>query len=101
MTYAAAVDLVSAGLATTHCPLSLLPGLPDSVARELRYFVLEGLSRRMVLAMPKHLMSLPAYAGIFNKIIAYAREEYRHSSLLERTEELPRPGRVIEMPRRA
>jgi DNA-binding transcriptional LysR family regulator len=101
MTYAAAIDLVAAGLATAHCPLSLLPGLPDSVSREVRYFVLEGLSRRVVLAMPKHLMSLPTYAGIFNKIVAYARDEYRHSNLLERTEELPVAGRVVEMPRRA
>jgi DNA-binding transcriptional LysR family regulator len=101
MTYAAAIDLVSAGLATTHCPLSLLPGLPDSVSREVRYFLLNGLSRRIVLAMPKHLMSLHTYSGIFNKIVAYAREEYRQSNLLDRTEELPRPSRVIEMPRRA
>lgn len=101
MTYAAAIDLVAAGLATTHCPLSLLPGLPDSVARNVRYFLLDGLSRRIILAMPKHLMSLPTYAGIFNKIVAYARDEYRHGNLLELTEELPRPGRVIEMPRRA
>jgi DNA-binding transcriptional LysR family regulator len=101
MTYAAAVDLVAAGLATAHCPLSLLPGLPDAVSRHVRYFVLDGLSRRVVLAMPKHLMSLPTYSGIFNKIVAYARDEYRHGNLLERTEELPRAGRVIEMPRRA
>ena len=101
MTYAAAIDLVSAGLATTHCPLSLLPGLPDSVSREVRYFLLDGLSRRIVLAMPKHLMSLPSYSGIFNKIVAYARDEYRQDVLLEQTEQLPRPGRVIEMPRRA
>lgn len=101
MTYAAAIDLVAAGLATTHCPLSLLPGLPDAVSHQVRYFILHGLSRRVVLAMPKHLMTLPTYAGIFNKIVAYARDEYRHGNLLERTEELPRPGRVIEMPRRA
>jgi DNA-binding transcriptional LysR family regulator len=101
MTYAAAIDLVSAGLATTHCPLSLMPGLPDSVSREVRYFLLDGLSRRIVLAMPKHLMSLPSYSGIFNKIVAYARDEYRQDVLLEQTEQLPRPGRVIEMPRRA
>jgi DNA-binding transcriptional LysR family regulator len=101
MTYAAAIDLVAAGLATTHCPLSLLPGLPEAVSRDVRYFLLDGLSRRIVLAMHKHLMSLPTYSSIFNKIVAYARDEYRHGNLLERTEELPRPGRVIEMPRRA
>ena len=101
MTYAAAIDLVSAGLATTHCPLSLLPGLPDGVSREVRYFLLDGLSRRIVLAMPKHLMSLPTYSGIFNKIVAYARDEYRQGNLLAQTEELPRPGRVVEIPRRA
>lgn len=100
MTYAAAVDLVAAGLATAHCPLSLLPGLPDSVDREVRYFVLSGLSRRVVLAMPKHLMSLHTYASIFNRIVAFAREEYRQSALLERTEELPGNGRVIEMSHR-
>ena len=101
MTYAAALDLVSAGLATTHCPLSLLPGLPDSVAKDVRYFLLDGLSRRVVLAMPKHLMSLSTYSSIFNKIVAYARDEYRQGNLLERTEELPRPEQVIELPRRA
>lgn len=101
MTYAAAVDLVAAGLATTHCPLSLLPGLPDAVSRQVRYFVLAGLSRRVVLAMPKHLMSLPTYAGIFNKIVAYAHDEYRQSNLIEQTEELPGADRVVEIPRRA
>ncbi|MEQ1770531.1 MAG: LysR family transcriptional regulator [Devosia sp.] len=99
MTYAAAIDLVSAGLATTHCPLSLLPGLPDSVSREVHFFRLDGLSRRVVLAMPKHLMSLPTYSGIFNNIVAYARDEYHQANLLDRTDELPHPGRVIEMPR--
>ena len=37
--------------------------------------------------------------NIFSKIVAYARDEYRQSNLLDRTEQLP--GRVIEMPRRA
>ena len=101
MTYAAAVDLVAAGLATTHCPLSLLPGLPDSISREMRYFLLDGLSRRIVLATPKHLLSLGAYASIFNKIVAYARDEYRQANLLDHVEELPQLGQVIEMPRRA
>jgi len=101
MTYAAALDLVAAGLATTHCPLSLLPGLPDGVCRDVRYFVLDGLSCRIALAMPKHLMSLSTYSSIFNKIVAYARDEYRHGNLLERIEELPQPGQVIKLPRRA
>lgn len=101
MTYAAAIDLVAAGLATTHCPLSLLPGLPDATFDQVRYYVLDGLSRRVVLAMPKHLMSLTTYSVIFNQIVAYARDEYRHGNLLERTEELPGTRRVIEMPRRA
>jgi len=101
MTYAAAIDLVAAGLATAHCPLSLLPGLPDSISQEVRYFLLDGLARRVVLAMPKHLLSLGAYSSIFNKIVAYSREDYRQANLIERTEELPRPERVIEMPRRA
>ncbi|MBI4923532.1 MAG: LysR family transcriptional regulator [Devosia nanyangense] len=101
MTYAAAVDLVAAGLATAHCPLSLLPGLPDNVSRRVRFYAVDGLSRTVILAMPKHLMTLPAYAGIFNKIVAYAHDEYRQDNLFKQVEELPRLGTVIELPRRA
>lgn len=101
MTYAAAVDIVAEGLATAHCPMSLLPGLPDTVGKHVRFYNVEGLSRTVILAMPKHLMTLPAYAGIFNKITAYAHEEYRQDSLFKMVDELPRSGTVIEMPRRA
>lgn len=101
MTYAAAVDLVAAGLATAHCPMSLLPGLPDTVRRQVRFYNIDGLSRTVILAMPKHLMSLPAYAGIFNKIVAYAHDEYRQDSLFKIVEELPRAERLVELQRRA
>lgn len=101
MTYAAAVDLVAAGLATAHCPMSLLPGLPDTVRKRVRFYTVEGLSRTVILAMPKHLMSLPAYAGIFNKIVAYAHDEYRQDSLFKIVEDLPRPEAVLDLQRRA
>jgi DNA-binding transcriptional LysR family regulator len=101
MTYAAAVDLVGAGLATAHCPMSLLPGLPDNVGKHVRFYSVEGLSRTIILAMPKHLMTLPAYASIFNRIVAYAHDEYRQGGLFKIVEDMPRTGTVIEMPRRA
>ena len=101
MTYAAAIDLVAAGLATAHAPLSLLPGLPDSVSKRVRFYAVDGLSRTVILAMPKHLMTLPGYSGIFNRIVSYAHDEYRQDSLFKQVEELPRTVTVIELPRRA
>jgi len=101
MTYAAAVDIVAAGLATTHCPLSLLPGLPESVSSKCRFFALEGFTRSVILAMPKHLITLPAYSGIYQKLVAFCRDEYRQDTLMALLDELPRTGRVVEWPKRA
>src|SRR5690606_3395667 len=61
MTYAAATDIVSAGLATTHCPMSMLPNLPDS-ERDRMQFLPTDISRNVALVMPKHLLTLPSYA---------------------------------------
>ncbi len=76
MTYTAATDIVAEGLATAHCPMSSLPNLPE-VERARLQFIPTSISRNVVLAMPKHLMSLPAYANIFHKLTAFCRSEYR------------------------
>lgn len=75
-TYPLAVDMVAAGLATAHCPMSLLPNLPDSVRKLIRMVRIEGMSRAMVLAMPKHLMSLRSYAQAYHQIADFCRTEY-------------------------
>lgn len=75
-TYPAAVDICAEGLATTHCPLSLVPNLPQSVLERLRFFKFPDFERTIALVMPKHLMSLPAYARIFRRIEDFCRTEY-------------------------
>lgn len=81
MTYVAAVDLVAEGLATAHCPLSLLPNLPSSISRKLRWFFIDGLARDIVLVMPKHLLTLPAYARINNKLQEFAQNQYQQEMI--------------------
>lgn len=75
-TYPLAVDIVAAGLATAHCPVSLLPNLPDSVRRVIRLVHIEGITRDMVLAMPKHLMSLRPYSQAYQQIAEFCRTQY-------------------------
>jgi len=74
MTYPAAVDLCAEGLATTHCPLSLVAGLPADTQKRLHIFPLPGMSRQVVLAMPRHLMTLAPYARIFKRIEEFCRD---------------------------
>ena len=76
MTYTAAVDIVAEGLATTHCPLSLLPNLPTDVREAVQIIPIPNFSRSIVLAMPKHLMSLRPYAEIFRGIENFCKTEY-------------------------
>lgn len=75
-TYPLAVDMVAAGLATAHCPMSLLPNLPESIRKLIRLVYIDGMTRQIVLAMPKHLLSLRSYAQTFNGIAEFCRTEY-------------------------
>jgi DNA-binding transcriptional LysR family regulator len=76
MTYAAATDIVGEGLATTHCPMSMLPNLPESERAKLQFFPTE-IVRNLVLVMPKHLLTLPSYANIYRRLVEFCRDEYR------------------------
>lgn len=91
MTYVAAADIVAEGLATTHVPLSLLPSLPSSVRTKLSVYTLPGMDRSIVLAMPKHLMTLPGYANIFNGLTDFCRHEYSQNVPADIVQELPPP----------
>jgi DNA-binding transcriptional LysR family regulator len=89
MTYVAAADIVAEGLATAHVPFSLLPSLPGSVRNRIRVYTLGGMDRSIVLAMPKHLMTLPGYANIFRKLTDFCRNEYSQNVPRESVLELP------------
>jgi DNA-binding transcriptional LysR family regulator len=89
MTYPAAVDICAEGLATTHCPLSLLPNLPAPTLEMLRFYRLYDLERKMVLVMPKHLLTLPAYARIFHRIEEFCRTDYQREMSPDQVSDLP------------
>lgn len=75
-TFHASIEFVAADLATCHVPLSLLPNLTPGVRRRLRFYEIDGMSRRAVLAMRKHLLTHGAYARIFHGLAAFCRTEY-------------------------
>lgn len=85
-TYPLAVDMVAAGLATAHCPMSLLPNLPDSVRKVIRLVYIKGIARKMVLAMPKHLMSLRPYSHAYLQIADFCRTQYAAEMEINDTE---------------
>jgi DNA-binding transcriptional LysR family regulator len=91
-TYSTAVDLVAEGLATTHCPFSLLPNLPAALRAKIRVLPLEGFSRKVVLAMPRHLLTLPAYASMFAGIVEFCRTEYSQEMLDDSEDKLQLAG---------
>lgn len=92
MTYVAAIDMVSEGLASAHTPQSLLPSLPESVRERIRVYTLQGMDRTIVLAMPKHLMTLPGYANIFRRVSDFCRNEYGSNVPSADLHELPGLG---------
>jgi DNA-binding transcriptional LysR family regulator len=77
MTYAAATDIVGEGLATAHCPMSMLPNIPD-VERKKLQFIPTDIVRNVALVMPKHLLTLPSYANIYRRLADFCRDEYRN-----------------------
>lgn len=89
MTYPAAVDIVAEGLATCHCPISMLPNLADAQREKLQFFPVD-IARRVVIAMPKHLLTLPAYANIFHAITEFCQTEYRDEMQIEHLHEMPK-----------
>lgn len=96
--YAAAVDLCAEGLATTHCPLSLIPNLADATLKRIRFFRLPDITRNVVLAMPKHLMTLSPYAKFYRQIEEFCRTEYSSEMRVDDLRELPLSGDAIASP---
>jgi len=74
--YLAAVDIVAAGLATCHSPLSLLPNLPRAILDMVRIYELDETARNAVLIMPKHLVSIGAFARFRDELVQFTTGEY-------------------------
>jgi DNA-binding transcriptional LysR family regulator len=90
MTHQAAVDLVAGGMATCHCPKSLLPNLPEQTRCRIKFFGLKDLAREAVFAMPKHLLSLRPFADFRRMLADYTKEAYPPTPNSNEIPELPR-----------
>ena len=75
-TFAASLEFTADGLGTCHVPRSLLPNLSASVLHSVKFFEIAGMDRRGVLAMRKHLLSHPAYARIFQRLVDFCQQDY-------------------------
>jgi DNA-binding transcriptional LysR family regulator len=75
-THLSAIDIVAAGVATCHCPLSQLPSLPRSMLEKINLFELDQFSQNIVLVMPKHLLTIPAFQRFRAAIVEFATEKY-------------------------
>jgi DNA-binding transcriptional LysR family regulator len=89
-THEAAVDIVSAGIATCHSPMSLMPNLPKQVRDQVKMFDLGQYARDVVLVMPKHLLSLKPFKTFCDEISAYSRKTYGDDFLLDELRPLPK-----------
>lgn len=77
-----AVDIVAAGLATCHTPVSLISNLPESVRSRIKIVDLGEYRREVVLVTPKHLMSLKPFKAFCDKMTSYTRAAYGNSAEL-------------------
>lgn len=89
-TYMVALDLAAAGIATTLCPVSLLPNIAQEVRGKVRLFVVDDIKRSVVLAMPRHLLTLRAYSNIFDRIAEFVQTEYFGDMAIDQIEPIPR-----------
>lgn len=83
-TFSIAASFVAEGLATAHLPISTVSNLPESIRDSLRLYTIDGMSRRVVLAMRKHLLTHGTYARIFRGIVDCCQTELaRHMDELK------------------
>lgn len=75
-THQSAVQIVAAGLATCHTPISLIPNLPSSVLKRVRFYELEENARGVALAMPKHLHNVRSFHDFAEQVSALVRSQY-------------------------
>lgn len=90
-TYQVAVDIAAAGLATCHCPTSLLPNLTDQTLDRLRLYDLDLVGRDAVLVMPRHLTSLRPFVEFQSRLCKYVDTSINNPATKQRFVILPLP----------
>ncbi|WP_188528624.1 LysR family transcriptional regulator [Sinisalibacter lacisalsi] len=94
MTHESAVQIVAAGLATCHTPISLIPNLSASVRERVRFYEVEESAREVMLAMPKHLASVRPFSDFAEQLATSVRKEYSSPDLEIRPLPLPDGARA-------
>ncbi|MBV7378456.1 LysR family transcriptional regulator [Maritimibacter dapengensis] len=94
-THQVAVDIVAAGLATCHCPTSLLPNLTEQTLDQLRLYDLEMIGRDAVLIMPRHLTSLRPFLDFQTRLCNYVDDTLSDPGTVRRFEKLPVPDGLL------
>jgi DNA-binding transcriptional LysR family regulator len=89
LTHEASVEMVAAGLATCHAPISLFPNLPDRVRRRVRVYALDGFARQTVLIMPRHLLSIGPFLEFRDRLTSFVMEQYQQK--MDDSEIVPLP----------
>lgn len=72
----AAVEIVAAGLATCHVSLTLQSNLSERLRSQVAFYDIGRAAQKMVLTMPRHLVSVPTYAGYFTRLANIIRTHY-------------------------
>jgi len=83
-TFVVSADFVADGLGICHLPLATAANLTQGVRSRIRLYVIDGMSRQIVIAMRKHLLTHGTYARIFRGIVDYC--ETKFSKEIEREE---------------
>lgn len=96
MTHQGAVDVVAAGLATCHAPLSLLPNLPNTVRERIKVFELGEYVRDAVLVMPRHLLTLRPFAEFQRRLSEWVVSQYSDEHMEREILRLPEPRAAAE-----
>lgn len=87
-----AIDIVAAGLATCHVPVSLLPNLPDTVRARIKFYDIGLHARDIVLAMPRQLLSLRPFAAFRQRVASEVRAVYGDALASSEVRPLPSSG---------
>lgn len=74
--FVVAANFVAEGLATAHLPISTCSHLPQNLRENMRLYTIPGMSRHVVIAMRKHLLTHGAYARIFRGIVEFCQTEF-------------------------
>jgi len=73
--YPTALEIVSGGFATCHAPSITVPYISDIFKSKLKFVDINLHSRKAVLAMPKHLRSIPIFKNFFDLLVQIIKSD--------------------------